>query len=158
MGSVGAVHEERVAIVAPGASEIHLADAVGCREPAVVEHVAIGLVLGSGGGGDVGVGLAVNLTILKPSHRWAEDEVGGSLDVASLEEQRGTGIARIDGVLVAQEAAVDETQMVALGMQGHGLAQAGGIVLDGDVTEGDAAALHLHRIGAEGAHALGAVG
>ena len=100
----------------------------------------------------------MNLTILKPSHRWAEDEVGGSLDVASLEEQRGTGIARIDGVLVAQEAAVDETQMVALGMQGHGLAQAGGIVLNGDVTEGDAAALHLHRIGAEGAHALGAVG
>ena len=55
---------------------------------------------------------------------------------------------------MSQETTADKPQAVAFGMQSHGLSQTGGIVLDGDVLQRDVAALHLQRIGAEGAHLL----
>ena len=38
-----------------------------------------------------------------------------------VEEKARLGIARIDGVLMAQKTTIDERQLVALGMQGYGL-------------------------------------
>ena len=62
------------------------------------------------------------------------------------------GIARIDGVLMAQETAVYEGEFVANGEQGYCLSQSGGIVLDGDVLEGDVASVNPQGKGAEGSH------
>ena len=53
-----------------------------------------------------------------------------------------------------QEAAVDEGQTVAFGMQGDSLSQSGCVVLDGDVLQCDATALYLEGEGAEGAYLL----
>ena len=153
-----AVHEEGVGIGAPGPSEIFLVDTRGGGERAAVEDVAVRLVGRRGGCGDVAVGLAEDVAMLKPCRARAKDEVGGALDVAVLEVEACAAYARVDGVLVAQEAAVDKYQPVAFGVQGHGLSEAGGIVLDGDVPECDVAALDLEGVGAEGAHGLAVVG
>ena len=55
---------------------------------------------------------------------------------------------------MAEEAAIDECQPVAFGMQCHSLSQACGVVLDGDVLERNLAALDLQRESAEGPHAF----
>ena len=81
-----AIHEEGVAIVAPGASQINLRNTFGSRDATVVEHVAVGHVLRGGGCCDVGVGLAEDVAMLEPGGGRTEDEVGGALDVAVLEQ------------------------------------------------------------------------
>ena len=70
--------------------------------------------------------------------------------------KKATGVAhaRIDSILIAQKAATDELQTVALCVQGNGLSQFGGIVLDGDVLEGDVLSFYFDCVGAEGSHAL----
>ena len=73
---------------------------------------------------------------------------------AVLEEEAGGSHACVDGVLMADETAVDEHEAVAFGMKGHGLTQTGRVVLDGDVLQRDVVALNLQRVGAEGAHGL----
>ena len=61
------VHEEGVAIIAPWPSEIDAVHTRGGGEPAVVEHISVGLVAWGGCRGDVGVGEALDCAILKPS-------------------------------------------------------------------------------------------
>ena len=136
------MHEQRIAVIAPGAAQVDFVGTLGTGDAALVEDVAIGNVLRRRGGGDVGVDLAEDVTVLKPRRRRTEDEVGSSLDVAVLEVEACLGITSIDGVLVAEEATVDERQSVALGMQRHSLSQSGGIVLDGEVLQRDARPLN----------------
>ena len=90
----------------------------------------------------------------KPHCRRAENEVCRAFDVAILEVNAGIANACINGVLVAEEAAADEYKSVALGVQGYGLAEFRGVVLDGDVLECDVAAFNLYRVRAERAHGL----
>ena len=92
------------------------------------------------------------VAVFKPCRRRAEDEVGGALNQAVFEEQPRAAVARVDGVLVAQQAAVDKRQPVALGVQRHGLAYLRGVVFYGYVLECYAAALHPYGKRAEGAH------
>ena len=51
-----------------------------------------------------------------------------------------------------KKSAVDEDQSVALGVECYSLPQSSGVVLDGDVLEGDAVALYFKGIGAESTH------
>ena len=149
-----AVHEEGVGVSTPGTTEIDFVNTlVGCQ-PAVVEDIAVLDVLRCGGGGDVGVDLTAYLATFEPGGGRSEDEVGGAFDIAVFEVQTGVLHAGIYRVLVAEEAAVDELQTVAFGVQSHCLSLSRRIVLDGDVAEGDVAAFNLDRIGAEGAHRL----
>ena len=120
-----AVHEERVAVVAPRTTKVELGDIVGNGDGTLVEDVAELGILGCGGSGDVAVCLAVDGTLLEPGGRRAKDEVGGAFDVAVVEQQASVGHACVDGVLVSTESAVDEAQTVALGMERHGLSQSG---------------------------------
>ena len=53
VGSKFAFHEERIAIVAPRASEKYLVDAFVGSEPTGMEDIAVGLVGWCGGGSDV---------------------------------------------------------------------------------------------------------
>ena len=94
------------------------------------------------------------MTTLEPCRRRTEDEVGSALYVAVLEQDARAADTCIDGVLIAEQAAADELQMVTLGVKGNGLTQFCGIVLDGDIAEGDVVTLHLDGVCAEGAHAL----
>ena len=67
MASHLTVHEEGVAIITPWSAKI---DAVHTRcgdEPAVVEHISVGLVAWGGCRGDVGVGETLDGAILEPS-------------------------------------------------------------------------------------------
>ena len=56
--------------------------------------------------------------------------------------------------MVAEEAAVDEGEAVALGVQCHSLSFPRSVVLDGDVFKRDVVALYLDGIGAESTHTL----
>ena len=47
------VHEQGVAIVTPRTTQVDLVNSLGSGKTAVVENIAVGLVLGSGGGSDV---------------------------------------------------------------------------------------------------------
>ena len=147
-----AIHEQRVGVGPPRTPEIHLVYLGSCRKPAVIEHVTEGLGSRCGGSCDVAVGLTEDGAILKPRRAWTEDEVGGALDVAAEEIETGASHAGVDGVLVAEEAAVDKGDAVALGVQGHGLPETGGIVFYRDVPKRDVAAFYLQCIGAESAH------
>ena len=149
-----AMHEQRIAVVAPGTAQIDLRHVRGTTDGTFIKDVAIRNLLRSGGGGDVAIGLAIDVAMLKPSRRGTEDEVGGALDIAVFEEETCAGHARIDGILIAEETAVDEREPVALGMQGYSLSQLGRIILDGDVLQGDVVAFDLQRVGAEGAYLL----
>ena len=149
-----AVHEQRIAVITPRTTQIDLADTRGSGDAAVVEHIAVGLVLGRGGCGDVGVGLAEDVAMLEPRDGGTEDEVGGSLNVTVLEVKAGASHTGIDSVLIAQEAAVDKREAVALSMQGNGLPQSGGVVLNGDVLNGDILPLNLNRLSAESSHLI----
>ena len=120
----------------------------------MIEYVAVRHVLWRRGSGDVGVGLTEDAALLEPCRRRAEDEVGSALDVAVAEVETRLGIARIDGVLMAQKTTIDEGQTVALSMQGHSLSKACRIILDGDVLERDTAALDFQGKGAERAYFL----
>ena len=51
-----------------------------------------------------------------------------------------------------KKSAVDEDQSVTLGVECYSLPQSSGVVLDGDVLEGDAVALDFKGIGAESTH------
>ena len=136
-----AVHEERIAIIAPGTSQIHLIHIAGCGDATVVEDIAIGHILRRRCCRDVGIGLAEDVAVLKPCCGGTEDEVGGSLDIAMVEEKPRLGVTCIDGVLMSQEATVDKRQLVSFGMQGYGLSQSGRIILDGDILQGNLATL-----------------
>ena len=117
-----AVHEQGIAIVAPGTTEIDFRGLGRTGDGAIIKDVPVHYTLGGGGGSDVAVDLAMYAATLEPRRGGAEDEVGGALDVAIVEIEAGGGHAGIDGVLIAQEATVDEQQAVALGVQGYGLA------------------------------------
>ena len=151
-----AVHEQGVGVGTPRTPQVNLRRSVGSLQVAVVEHVAVAHFLWRGGGGDVGIDLAQDGAVLEPGRRWAEDKVSGAFDIAVEEIDACAACAGVDRVLVAQQTTALEHQSVALGMQGHGLPKACCVVLDGDVLKSDVCAFHLHRIGAEGAHRLGA--
>ena len=53
---------------------------------------------------------------------------------------------------MADEAAADDAHAVAFDVEGNGLTKSCGIVLDGEVAQGDVRAFHLQRVGAEGTH------
>ena len=152
------VHEERVAVVAPGTTQIDLRSYIVGNQTAVVENVAEGLVLWGGGSRDVGVHKALDGAALEPSRGGAEDKVGGAADVAVLEEETGSSHARVDSVLMADETAVDEGEAITLGMQGYGLSQTGSVILDGDILQRDVVTLDLQCISSESAHRLEAWG
>ena len=103
-----AADEEGVAVVTPRATEINPFYSLGGDESAAVEDVAVGLMLGSRGCGDVGIGEALDGTTFKPCSGGSKDEVGGATDVAMLEVETCQGHPCVDGVLVADESAVDE--------------------------------------------------
>ena len=154
MAAEVAVHEEGVAIVAPRTAEVDLRGFTVGDETAVVEDVAIGLILGGGGSRHVGVDEALDGAAFEPRRGRTEDKIGGATDVAVLEEETGGSHACVDSVLMADKTAVDEHKTVAFGMEGHGLTQTGRVVLDGDVLQRDVVALNLQRVGTEGAHGL----
>ena len=66
MSTQFAVHEEGVAIVAPGTSEVYLVDTGFRNEPTVVEDIAIGGIGRCGGCGDIAVDETLDGTVLKP--------------------------------------------------------------------------------------------
>ena len=152
MGAQVTVHEEGVARVAPGTSEIDLVDTCFRDEPAVVEDIAIGGIGRCGGGGDVAVDETLDGAVLKPGGGGAEDEVGGAADVTALEVKSCVGHACVNGVLMTDQLAVDKDQAVAFGVQGYGLSETGGVVLDGEVFQGDVVGLDLEGVGTEGTH------
>lgn len=53
------------------------------------------------------------------------------------EEETGIFRSGIEGVLIAQQAAVDKHQPVALGVQRHRLPQFGSVVFNGQVFKGN---------------------
>ena len=146
-----AVHEECVGVWAPGASEIAFVCAFVADESAFVEDVTVLLSLRRRGGGDVRVHLALYGAAFEPCYRRSEDEVGGALYVAVLEIEARILQTCINGILIAQEAAVDEGELVALGMQGHCLSETRGVILDGEVLQGDIVALYLQGVCGKGA-------
>ena len=152
------VHEKRVAIVAPGTTQIDLRSYIVGNQTAVVEDIAEGLVLWGGGSRDVGVHKALDGAALEPGRGGAEDKIGGATDVAVLEEEAGSSHARVDSVLMTDETAVDEGETITLGMQGYGLSQTGSVVLDGDILQRDVVTLDLQCISSESAHRLEAWG
>ena len=127
------MHEERVAVVAPGTPEVQFGDIRGRCHLAAIEHVTKGLVLWCRSRCDIAVSFAMDVALLKPSRRRAEDEVGSAFDVAMVEIVTTACIASIDSVLMAKETAVYKKESVALGMQCNGLSQSGRVVLDSDV-------------------------
>ena len=120
-----AMHEEGVAIVPPRTPQIDLIHSFSSDEVAPIEDVAVWLMLGSGGSCDVGIGEALDGAVLKPSRRGSKDEVGGATDVASLEIKACLGHARVDGVLMTDESAVDEHEAITFRVQRHSLSQTG---------------------------------
>ena len=116
MGSEVAVHEEGIAVVAPGTTEIHLVNSLCSNQTTVVEHVAVSLFLRGGGGGDVAVDETLDGAVLEPGRRGTEDKVGGAADITVLEEQPCGGHACIDGVLMTDETTIHKYQTVTLGM------------------------------------------
>ena len=131
------VHEQRVAVVTPRTAEVELCHLVGDGDGAVVEDVAVGDILGCRGSSDVAVDLAVDMAVLEPCRRGSEDEVGGALDITIFKVHARARHSGVDGVLIAQQAAVQQNDAVSLGVEGHGLAELRGVVLDGDVLERD---------------------
>ena len=79
------VHEEGVAIVAPGTSEVDLVHAFGSNQPTMVEDITVRLVLRRRGRCDVTVDEALDGAVLEPCCAGAEDEVGSAADIAALE-------------------------------------------------------------------------
>ena len=106
-----AIHKQRIAVVTPGTAEINLVDIGGTGDGALVEDIAVSHLLGRRGRRDVAVGLAVDGALLEPSRRGTEDEVGGALDITVFKVQARARHARIDGILMAQEATVDKHVM-----------------------------------------------
>ena len=80
-----AIHEEGSCIRAPWTAQINLVYTWLGGKLALVEYLAIFLTGRTGCGWDVAVGLAANLTILKPCSSRTKDEIGGSFDVAIIE-------------------------------------------------------------------------
>ena len=80
-----AIHEEGSCIRAPWTAQINLVYAWLGGKFALVEYIAIFLTGRTGCGCDVAVGLAANLTILKPCSSRTKYEIGGSFDVAIIE-------------------------------------------------------------------------
>lgn len=149
-----AIHEEGIAVIAPWTAQINLVNIGISYDTTVVEDVAVRNILWCGGGSDIGVGLAEDVAVLKPSCGGTKDKVGGAFDVAVVEEEARLGITCIDGVLMSQKTTVDEGQTVAFGMQGNSLSQSGGIVFDGDVLQRDATTLYLEGKSAESTYLL----
>ena len=112
-----AIHEEGSCIRAPWTAQINLVYTWLGGKLALVEYIAIFLTGRTGCGCDVAVGLAVNLTILKPCQARTEHEIGGSLDVAVVEGDAGACLAGINGSLIAQKTAVLYQHMVALNVE-----------------------------------------
>ena len=144
-----AVHEQRIAVVAPRTSEIDLVDTLVAADTTIIKYVPVRDVLWCRGSSDIRIGLAEYLAVFEPCRRGTKDEVGSALDIAVLEVETRLGITCIDGVLMTQETAIDERQAVTLGMQGHSLSQAGGIILNRDILQRNLAALNLQGKGAE---------
>ena len=150
------IHEERISVVAPRTAKINQVYTLCCRQPAMIEYIAEGLILRSGGSCDVAVDEALDGAVLKPGGGRAEDKVGGAADIAVFKVEPCGGHAGIDGILMADKSAVDKDETVALGMQGYGLSESGGVVLDGEVLQGDVVSLDLQCVCAEGTHGLSA--
>ena len=55
---------------------------------------------------------------------------------------------------MTNDTAVDNLDAITFGMEADSLSQSGGVVLNGEVLQGDVVTLHLEGIGAEGAHRL----
>ena len=87
----------------------------------MIEYVAVRGIFRGGSGGDITVGLAVDVTVLKPSRGGAEDEIRSALYVASVKIKPRVGHACIDSVLIAQETAIDKHQLIPLSVKRHGL-------------------------------------
>ena len=154
MTSQVAIHKERVAIITPRTAKVDFVDPFGSDEATVVEDITEGYVLWGRGGCDIGIGLAIDVALLEPSRRRAEDEICRSLDIAIAEVEARMGIAGVYRILMTKETAVQECQPVTLSMQSHSLPQSGGVILDSEILEGDTGTLDLQRIGAEGAYLL----
>ena len=149
-----AVHEQCVGIRTPGTAEVNPSYTFGSRQAAVIEDVAIGNILRRRSRRNVRILLAVDGAVLEPCSRRAENKVGCTFYITVLEINTRAGSARIDGVLVTQQAAIHEHEAVALGVQCHRLAKACGIILYRNVLEGYVCTLHLHRVRAESTHGL----
>ena len=80
-----AIHEEGSCIRAPWSAQINLVYAWLGGKFALVEYIAIFLTGWARGSSNVAVGLAANLTILKPCSSRTKDEIGGSLNIAIVE-------------------------------------------------------------------------
>ena len=112
-------------------------------DAAVVKYIPEGLFLGGGGCGDVGILLAVDVTVFKPCRSSTENEVGGAFNIAVLELDACVGSTGIYRVLIAKNATIDKLQAIACGVKGDSLSQFGSVIFDGDVLDGDVAACHM---------------
>ena len=111
-----AIHEEGSCIRALWSAQINLVYAWLGGKFALVEYIAIFLTGWARGSSNVAVGLAMNLTILKPCSSWTKDEIGGSLDITVVKGRAVVGNACIDCILIAQQSAVLHQDMIAFQM------------------------------------------
>ena len=80
-----AVHKEGIAIIAPRTPQINFRDMCIASNAAMIKHITVGYILWCRGSRDVGISLAEDVAILKPCCGRTENEVGGTFDVAILE-------------------------------------------------------------------------
>src|SRR5690606_2968975 len=100
------VYEYGLGMFAPGPSQIKAVRSRSCCEPAADKDQAMGSFRGGGGRGDVAFALGVYLAILEYRRGPAEDEIHRALYIAVFIILPGIVAMDIQGILVAQKAAV----------------------------------------------------
>ena len=88
----------------------------------------------------------MDLTVGEIGGSGAEDEVCGTLDIAVFKEEARIAAGYEECVLIAEQAAVDKLQAVALGVERYGLAELGSVVFDREVAESDVAAIESYLL------------
>ena len=147
-----AVEKECCCKRAPRPAEIDLRDAVCSREPAAVKDITVFMPFDGGGCRNIGILLAVNMTLLKPGCGRTEDKVSGTLDIALFIVLSALLVRSQKRVLVAQQPASAEHSPVAVNMYRHGLSEHLGIILEGDILRSETGSQYPYRICPEGAH------
>src|SRR5690606_7651139 len=101
-----AVGKYRCAVRTPGPAQVHLAYAGICREPAMQEYKAVGLMPRSRGGGYIRASFTVDSAPVENNRRCTEYKIRGACYVAVRVILAAALTAGIQGILVAQQAAV----------------------------------------------------
>jgi len=94
----------------------------------------------------------MNLAIQKISSGRAENKIGRTFDVTIAVILAAGFAAGKDGILVAQDTAIDKTGLITLYMQSHSLSQLRGVVFDGQVLSPETMPLNQQGVSSESAH------